>query len=96
MTAAARVLDLHTCPLAWPMPHVGGTVQGPGLTTVLIGNRIAATQGTACTCAAVSSNSITGGSRSVSIGGKPAARAGDPTAHGGKVVAGCSSVVIGG
>ena len=42
MPPAARVGDMHTCPmqtptLAGPIPHVGGPVLPPGCPTVLIG-----------------------------------------------------------
>ena len=40
MPAAARLTDLHTCPMQTPglppIPHVGGPVIGPGVPTVLI------------------------------------------------------------
>ena len=38
MPSAARITDMHTCPLASPNPHVGGPITGPGVPTVLIGN----------------------------------------------------------
>ena len=41
MPAAARITDLHQCPLLTPgqppVPHVGGPLLGPGAPTVLIG-----------------------------------------------------------
>ena len=42
MPPAARLTDMHTCPMqtpAWPspIPHVGGPIVGPGAATVLIG-----------------------------------------------------------
>lgn len=96
MSAAARVLDPHTCPLSTPVPHVGGVVQGPGVPTVLIGHQVAATQGTSCACALGLSNTVVGGSTTVQISSKAAARLGDRTAHGGRVSAGCPTVLIGG
>jgi uncharacterized Zn-binding protein involved in type VI secretion len=51
MPSAARITDLHTCPLASPNPHVGGPITGPGVPTVLIGNLPAAVIGDLCTCA---------------------------------------------
>jgi len=43
---AARMGDMHTCPLCNPgtppPPHVGGPVSGPGVPTVLVGNMVAA------------------------------------------------------
>ena len=96
MSNAARVSDVHVCPGMSPSPHVGGVVQGPGVSTVLIGYRAAATQGTPCACLAPVPNSIASGSTNVKVGYKPAARAGDPTEHGGIVLGGCPTVLIGG
>jgi uncharacterized Zn-binding protein involved in type VI secretion len=96
MTAAARVLDPHTCPISTPFPHVGGAVQGPGVPTVLVGHQAAATRGATCACALGLPNSIVGGSTTVLIGSMPAARVGDATAHGGRISAGCPTVLIGG
>ncbi len=93
---AARVSDMHTCPMSdGPKPHVGGPVMPPGAPTVLIGGMPAATVGNLCTCASAP-DSIIMGSATVMIGGKPAARMGDQTAHGGVIVAGCPTVLIGG
>lgn len=48
---AARISDMHTCPMTTgPVPHVGGPVIGPGSPTVLIGNLPAARIGDQCTC----------------------------------------------
>lgn len=42
MPNAARLTDMHTCPMQTPglppVPHVGGPIIGPGVPTVLIGN----------------------------------------------------------
>lgn len=97
MPFAARVSDNHTCPLANPNgnPHTGGPIMPPGVPTVLIGGKPAATLGSMCTCAGPP-DSIVKGSSSVMINGKAAARLGDTTAHGGKIVAGCPTVSIGG
>jgi uncharacterized Zn-binding protein involved in type VI secretion len=96
---AARIGDMHMCPLATPavvpIPHVGGPVTGPGAPTVLIGGVPAAVLGDICTCVGPP-DTIISGSSSVLIGGRPAARMGDSTAHGGSIVAGFSSVLIGG
>ena len=96
MPAAARVSDMHVCPLVnpGPVPHVGGPVMPPGAVTVLIGGVPAATAGDQCVCAGPP-DSIVMGSSTVFIGGKPAARMGDSTAHGGTIVAGCPTVIIG-
>ncbi len=97
MALAARVGDMHTCPMVQPgpVPHVGGPVMPPGTVTVLIGGMPAACVGDMCTCTGPP-DSIVMGSSTVMIGGKPAARLGDSTAHGGSIVAGCATVIIGG
>ncbi len=97
MPLAARVGDNHTCPLTNPngSPHTGGPVMPPGVPTVLIGGKPAATVGSVCTCAGPP-DSVLKGSATVMIGGKPAARQGDMTAHNGAIVAGCPTVTIGG
>jgi uncharacterized Zn-binding protein involved in type VI secretion len=98
MPPAARLTDMHVCPMVTPglppIPHVGGPVVGPGAPTVLIGMMPAAVVGDNCVCVGPP-DTIIMGSTTVLIGGKPAARLGDPTAHGGKVVLGCPTVLIG-
>ena len=51
---AARVGDMHACPMMTPgvppIPHVGGPVSGPGSPTVLIGGVPAARVGDMCVC----------------------------------------------
>jgi uncharacterized Zn-binding protein involved in type VI secretion len=95
---AARITDMHVCPMVTPglppIPHVGGPVMPPGAPNVLIGGLPAATVGGMCTCVGPP-DSIIMGSFTVLIGGKPAARMGDQTAHGGTIVAGCPTVLIG-
>ena len=76
MPPAARLTDMHTCPMqtpAWPspIPHVGGPIVGPG-----------AVMGDNCVCVGPP-DTIIKGSSTVMICGKPAARMGDTTAHGG-------------
>lgn len=94
MPPAARVGDMHTCPMSdGPKPHVGGPITGPGAPNVLIGGMPAAVAGDLCTCTGPP-DSITMGSTSVLIGGKPAARVGDMTAHGGTITVGCLTVMI--
>lgn len=96
MPPAARVGDMHTCPMQnpGPTPHVGGPIMPPGAPTVMIGGMPAATLGNMCTCAGPP-DSIVQGSATVLIGGKPAARQGDTTAHGGQIMVGCPTVLIG-
>lgn len=97
MPPAARITDMHVCPMVGPggVPHVGGPVLPPGVATVLIGSLPAATLGDMCVCTGPP-DSIIKGSSTVLIGGKPAARLGDSTAHGGTIVLGCPTVIIGG
>lgn len=97
MGAAARIIDMHTCPMVNPggVPHVGGPILPPGDPTVLIAGMPAARVGDMATCTGPP-DSIVKGSATVFIGGKPAARMGDLTAHGGTIVAGCPTVIIGG
>ena len=96
MPPAARLTDMHVCPmLTGPVPHVGGPITGPGVPTVLIGGMPAAVVGDMLVCTGPP-DVIVKGSATVLIGGKPAARMGDSTAHGGSVVAGLPTVMIGG
>ncbi len=99
MPPAARLTDMHTCPMVTPglppIPHVGGPIVGPGVPNVLIGGMPAAVVGDMCVCVGPP-DSIVKGSATVMISGRPAARMGDMTAHGGSVVLGCPTVMIGG
>ena len=108
MPPAARLTDMHTCPMQTPafpspiphvggppIPHVGGPIVGPGAPNVLIGNMPAAVVGDMCVCVGPP-DTIVKGSATVMINGRPAARMGDTTAHGGSIVAGCPTVMIGG
>ena len=95
MPAAARVGDMHVCPMVnGVVPHVGGPVLPPGCATVLIGGMPAARVGDMLTCAGPP-DVIIAGSATVLIGGMPAARQGDSTAHGGTIIMGCATVIIG-
>ena len=95
MPPAARVGDMHVCPLVTGVvPHVGGPVIPPGCPTVLIAGMPAARVGDMLTCTGPP-DSIILGSVTVLIGGAPAARLGDSTAHGGSIILGCFTVIIG-
>jgi len=95
MLPAARVGDMHTCPMVTGVvPHVGGPVMPPGDPTVLIGGMPAARVGDMVICVGPPDTIILGSS-TVMIGGMPAARMGDTTAHGGVIVLGCFTVLIG-
>jgi len=99
MPPAARLTDMHVCPMQTPMippiPHVGGPIVGPGVPTVLIASMPAAVVGDSCVCVGPP-DTIAMGSTTVTIGGKPAARMGDSTVHGGSIVVGAPTVMIGG
>ncbi len=96
MPFAARITDMHVCPMiTGTVPHVGGPILPPGAPTVLIGGLPAACVGDMCVCVGPP-DSIVAGSGTVLIGGKPAARMGDSTAHGGTIILGCPTVIIGG
>jgi uncharacterized Zn-binding protein involved in type VI secretion len=99
MPPAARLTDMHVCPMVTPgtppIPHVGGPIVSPGVPTVMIGGMVASVVGDMCVCVGPP-DTIVQGSTTVMIGGKPAARIGDMTAHGGSIVVGCPTVIIGG
>ena len=99
MPPAARVTDMHECPMEdptpIPIPHVGGPVIGPGCPTVMIGGMPAACVGDMLVCVGPP-DVIAMGSATVMIGGRPAARMGDETAHGGTILTGFPTVEIGG
>ena len=96
MSFAARVTDMHVCPMVTgTVPHVGGPVLPAGCPTVIIAGLPAARVGDMCLCTGPP-DSIVKGSATVLIGGAPAARMGDSTAHGGTIIIGCPTVLIGG
>lgn len=96
MPPAARVTDMHVCPMVTgTVPHVGGPILPPCAVTVLIGFLPAARVGDMATCVGPP-DVIAKGSTSVVIAGMPAARIGDTTAHGGTIVMGFPPVIIGG
>jgi uncharacterized Zn-binding protein involved in type VI secretion len=94
MQPAARLTDMHVCPMVTGIvPHVGGPIVAPGAPVVLIGGLPAARVGDMCVCVGPP-DVIALGSFTVLIGGQPAARMGDMTAHGGAIVIGCPTVLI--
>ena len=98
MPPAARIGDMHVCPMVTPgtppVPHVGGPIAGPGAMTVLIGGMPAAKIGDSGVCVGPP-DSIVMASTTVMVMGSPVARMGDSTAHGGSIVLGCMNVIIG-
>jgi len=95
---AARVGDLHTCPLATPgtppVPHTGGPILPAGVPSILIEGKPAAAVGDLCICAGPI-DTIVLGSFTVLLAGRAAARMGDVTLHGGTITIGAATVLIG-
>lgn len=91
---AARIGDMHVCPMVTgTVPHVGGPIS-LGAGTVMIAGMPAARVGDMCTCTGPP-DTIAAGSGTVMIEGMPAARLGDSTAHGGSIIVGAPTVLIG-
>ena len=97
MPPAARISDMHTCPMATPgtppIPHVGGPIS-KGAATVKIGFLPAARAMDMAVCVGPP-DTIAMGSPTVKIEYMMAARMGDPTMHGGVITLGCPTVMIG-
>lgn len=95
---AARLTDMHVCPMVTPgvppIPHVGGPITAPGTPNVLTGKLPQACMGDMCICVGPP-DFIIKASTSVIVGKRPAARLGDTTVHGGKIVLGWPTVLIG-
>jgi uncharacterized Zn-binding protein involved in type VI secretion len=96
MPPAARVTDMHVCPMVTVLvPHVGGPILPPCCPTVFVGGLPQARITDMAVCTGPM-DIIVKGSATVFVGGLPAARMGDSTAHGGVIVSGCPTVIIGG
>jgi uncharacterized Zn-binding protein involved in type VI secretion len=95
MPPAARISDMHTCPMVnpGPVPHVGGP-DISGSPDVIVGYMPQARVGDSLVCVPAV-DSIAKGSPTVLVNGRMAARIGDSTVHGGVIVAGCPTVLIG-
>jgi len=95
---AARITDMHVCPMVTPgvppIPHVGGPILPPGAITVLIGGLPAARVGDMAVCVGPP-DVIALGSFTVLTMGMPQARLGDMCAHGGTIVMGLPTVLVG-
>jgi uncharacterized Zn-binding protein involved in type VI secretion len=92
---AARVSDMHVCPMLTVLvPHVGGPIMPPGAVTVLIGGLPAARVTDMAVCVGPP-DVIALGSFTVLTMKMPQARMLDTTAHGGKIVLGCVTVLVG-
>jgi uncharacterized Zn-binding protein involved in type VI secretion len=91
---AARMGDLHVCPMLTVLvPHVGGPIL-LGEFTVLTGGQPQARATDVAQCVGPP-DLIALGSFTVFVGGLPAARLGDVCGHGGSIVLGCFTVLIG-
>jgi len=96
MTPAARITDMHVCPMVTGVvPHVGGPILPPGQPTALIGMLPAARVTDMAVCVGPP-DVVVLGSFTVLTGMMPQARIGSLTAHGGTVVLGMPTVLIGG
>jgi uncharacterized Zn-binding protein involved in type VI secretion len=96
MPPAARVGDMHVCPMVTGLvPHVGGPVLPPCAVTVITVGMPQARMTDQCTCVGPP-DIIIKCSATVIVGGLPAARMGDMTVHGGVIVMGAPTVMIGG
>jgi uncharacterized Zn-binding protein involved in type VI secretion len=95
MPPAARITDMHTCPMVnpGPVPHVGGP-EVSGSPDVITGYMPQGRVDDTLICVPAT-DKISMGSSNVKVNGKMAARLGDPTVHGGVIVAGCPTVIIG-
>ena len=95
MPPAARITDMHVCPMVnpGPVPHVGGPI-AMGSFDVFTGKLPQARVGDMAVCVGPP-DTIVKGSSGVFVNKKPAARIGDNTAHGGVIVAGLLTVIIG-
>ena len=95
---AARIGDMHICPMVTPavppIPHVGGPIAVPGAPTVLIAAMPAATVTSMCVCVGPP-DLVALGSFTVLLSGMPAARMSDMTAHGGMIAIGAPTVLVG-
>ena len=98
MPPAARVTDMHVCPMVTPglppIPHVGGPILPPAAMFVIVGGMPQARVTDMCVCVGPP-DVIVLGSFTVFVNGLPAARLGDMTAHGGTIVMGMPTVLIG-
>lgn len=91
---AARISDMHVCPMVTGVvPHVGGPIV-LGSPTVLTGCLPQARVTDMLVCVGPP-DMVAMGSTTVLVNGLPAARLGDQTAHGGVIVLGEFTVLIG-
>jgi uncharacterized Zn-binding protein involved in type VI secretion len=89
MAAAARELDLCSCP-----EHGIGIILSPGVADVIICHQPVVRKGDRVLCITGDVATIVEGCSEVIIGGHPVARKGDHTSHGGIILTGCPRVFI--
>ena len=96
MPPAARITDMHVCPMVTGIvPHVGGPIIPPCSLNVMTGSLNQARVSDFLTCVGPP-DIIVMGAFTVLVNGLPAARLLDLTAHGGDIVApGMPTVIIG-
>ena len=94
---AARVGDMHVCPLVTPglppIPHVGGPITGPGIPNVLIQGQPVSVQGDVCVCVGPP-DAVLKGSLNVMVSGRFMSIVTGTTSHGGTIVMGCFTVMV--
>ena len=99
MQPAARLTDMHACPMVTPgippVPHVGGPILPACAPTVLTGALPQARISDMALCVGPP-DVIAQGAMTVLVAGLPAARIGDMCVHGGAIVVGLPTVLIGG
>ncbi len=95
---AARVTDMHTCPMVTPgtppVPHMGGPILPTCSPNVFTGGIPQARVTDKCLCVGPT-DMIVKGSNTVLVNNLPAARMNDMTTHGGMIITGLPTVLIG-
>ncbi|MEM8739986.1 MAG: PAAR domain-containing protein [Pseudomonadota bacterium] len=95
---AARVTDMHVCPMVTPgvppVPHVGGPIIPPTSPNVMTVQMPQARLGDKATCVGPPDTLVVC-STTVLVNSMPAARLMDSFMHGGKVLVGAPTVLIG-
>ena len=99
---AARLGDMHVCPMMTPgvppIPHVGGPIGPPCSTNVITAKMPQARMSDMCLCAGFPgppADPIVLGSTGVFVNKLMAARMGDTCGHGGTIILGAPTVLIG-
>lgn len=94
---AARLTDMHVCPMVTPglppIPHVGGPIIGPGIPNVLIQGLPVSVSGDTCMCVGPP-DVVVKGALTVLVSGRPMSIVTGTTAHGGTIVVGCFTVMV--